>query len=133
MRPCAKQLGLSSPGAGIETTRTWNRSSSSGGRRDGDGDGSGDFGAHFVGPVVVSDANGVGESGLTQSGGLTSALRRIRATGPWLSWWTRITLAHDQVVGQFHPDDDVGSGRARRGRGRGRSGKAAADPFTGGW
>ena len=40
-----------------------------GGRCDGDGDGSVDLDAHFVGEVVVGDADGVGMSGLTDGWG----------------------------------------------------------------
>ena len=78
------------------------------GRRDGDRDGSGDLGAHFVGEVVVGDADGVGLSGLTD-GGVDDRASQDAREGAVVVAGSENGLANDQVVWQFHPDDDVGA------------------------
>ena len=79
-----------------------------GSRRDGDRDGSGDLGAHFVGEIVVGDADGVGLSGLT-GGGVVDRVSQGAGDSAVVVAGSEDRLAHDQVAGQFHPDDDVGA------------------------
>ena len=101
-----------------------------GGRRDGDGDGSGDLGAHFVGEVVVGDADGVWLSGSTD-GGVDDRVSQGARDDAVVVTGGENRLANDQVVRQFHPDDDVravGFVAVLHDEG---SGEATADPLTG--
>ena len=99
-----------------------------GSRRDGDRDGSGDLGAHFVGEIVVGDADGVGLSELT-GGGVVDRVSQGAGDSAVVVAGSEDRLAHDQVAGQFHPDDDVGAaGSAAVVHDEGRW-NTATDPF----
>ena len=63
---------------------------------------------------------------------LPIAVRKVRTTAPWVVAGGKNRLADDQVVGQFHPDDDVWAVGFVAALHEEWIGEATADPFTGG-